>query len=427
MSKKGIDRAGKALSTESWKSEEQYFEYHIILDEYRKEHLEPLTNVTLKLQEWLSGFKDSSYVIAQRLKRKPQIIKKLRTLSTLKLSQMQDIGGCRIVVDANEAVDKLKSFIENKLARSRVKPFSTRRVTDYREKGRDDTGYRAVHIVIERDKYAVEVQIRSHFQHNWAESVERTSAIYGYQLKSSEGNKAVLDYFKAVSDVYHDVEIGIEIHHQQVRYIYHQQVNVERIIEESEKGIAYVHGINEKHIKAMIAREAYLKAKFINWLLLFNWKKGILVRWEWVSRKADESTEKYNIWESEYSPDEGYEVVLIGTSNIATIQNTHTHYFGIDCYDSILEDIGKSIEKMSKKNQLSKDAKKILSVLYKEKYWYRKLMHISDLRNQHGNTLKNINDAIKELSLLGFIVHISDKSGITLNNKMKKEIEKICN
>jgi (p)ppGpp synthase/HD superfamily hydrolase len=116
-SKTKIDKAGYMLSNNAeWQSDEQYLESEYIFDEYRKNHLIPLTEVTLKLQEWLTMF-PNDYYIAQRLKRKPQILKKLVRLS-VRLTQLQDIGGCRIIVENNELVDTLLSYIQEKLIRS---------------------------------------------------------------------------------------------------------------------------------------------------------------------------------------------------------------------------------------------------------------------------------------------------------------------
>ena len=79
-SKTQVDKAGSILAKNEWKSDDQYLESHIIVDEWRKLHLEPLTEINLKLQEWLPEI-NSPYYIAQRLKRKPQILKKLSRLS----------------------------------------------------------------------------------------------------------------------------------------------------------------------------------------------------------------------------------------------------------------------------------------------------------------------------------------------------------
>lgn len=97
ISKSRIDRAGTILSDPNREYDELALELDYIFEDYRKQHLRPLTQTTLKLQEWLQSF-DKNYYIAQRLKRRPQILRKLRRLS-VRLTQLQDIGGCRVIVD----------------------------------------------------------------------------------------------------------------------------------------------------------------------------------------------------------------------------------------------------------------------------------------------------------------------------------------
>lgn len=96
-SKNQIDKSGAALSKgKGFRDEVEYIELEDVFDWYRMTHLEPLSKTTIDIQRILvdSGI---GYYIAQRLKRKPQIIRKLKRLN-VRLTQLQDIGGCRIVV-----------------------------------------------------------------------------------------------------------------------------------------------------------------------------------------------------------------------------------------------------------------------------------------------------------------------------------------
>ncbi len=183
-SKTKIDKAGRYLSDASREYDEEMLELEDVFDEYRKEHLEPLTKLTLELQGWLQE-RGGDYYIAQRLKRKPQILRKLNRFS-VRLTQLQDIGGCRIIVADNIEVNRLFDYISGKLNDSRFAKVI--RVTDYREAGRDDTGYRALHIILEASGRMLELQLRSKIQHYWSESIERTSVIYGHRLKEKEGD-----------------------------------------------------------------------------------------------------------------------------------------------------------------------------------------------------------------------------------------------
>src|SRR5690606_13836225 len=103
-------------------------------------------------------------------------------------------------------VDKLIEFISRQISQSQS--FKLRRVTDYRELGRDESGYRAAHLILERDKRILELQIRSRIQHYWAESIERTSVIYGQFLKEQQGHPKIISYFKLLSDAFYEIESG---------------------------------------------------------------------------------------------------------------------------------------------------------------------------------------------------------------------------
>lgn len=81
------------------------------------------------------------------------IIQKLRRQS-IRLSQIQDIAGCRIVVPdlltQDEAVDRLKELFVNV------------EIDDRRE--HPSHGYRAVHLIVEKAGKLIEVQVRTSLQ-----------------------------------------------------------------------------------------------------------------------------------------------------------------------------------------------------------------------------------------------------------------------
>ncbi|MEC7761753.1 MAG: RelA/SpoT domain-containing protein [Pseudomonadota bacterium] len=144
-SKTKIDKAGRVLSDQNRPYDEESLEFDIVFEEFRGDHLEPLTRLTLLLQNRLETF-GHPYYVAQRLKRKPQILRKLRRFS-VRLTQLQDIGGCRIVVDKNEDVDTLIGLVHDSIGSD--PDYKILRETDYRDWGRDDSGYRAYHMVFE--------------------------------------------------------------------------------------------------------------------------------------------------------------------------------------------------------------------------------------------------------------------------------------
>jgi len=107
-------------------------------------------------------------VITKR-KRKTQqsIVDKLRRQINLRLPQMQDIAGCRIVLQrgwqqAQNVAAILVDTFENKQWRTQ-------------SKSRHAYGYQAIHIVIKSEKKFYEIQLRTFAQDIWANLVESAS------------------------------------------------------------------------------------------------------------------------------------------------------------------------------------------------------------------------------------------------------------
>lgn len=414
ISKTQIDKSGYILSGKKTVDEIQFIEYESIFDEYRKEHLPVLTRITSEIQEILS-FYDASYYIAQRLKRKPQIIRKLKRLP-VRLTQLQDIGGLRIIVKKNSDVDKLYDFIKSNI-RYEIVDF-----VDYRERGRDDTGYRALHIIIGIEGYKIELQIRSLYQHYWAEGIERTSVIYGYFLKGYEGDLKVIKYFKKLSDIFYEIESGHTPTAQQKIELDSLRSAAETIIENSDKkNVLYGH-VNKNAIKSLIDKESKKRGVINNWILVFDWNSGCFVSWDAVEKNPDIAIQKYVKYEKDFPAEQGFEVVLIGSSDVSTIKETHSHYFGIDTYENILESIDVSILNVKKRMSIDTGARKILLCLTTRRYWNKNIA-INTLKNHYCKSVVGFDESLALLKRKGFIIMPSDRGPVMLNIAKKSEIE----
>lgn len=419
LSKSSIDRAGVGLVKENYIDADEWIEYEDVLDEYRKAHLQPLTETTLELQAWLTGYK-SDYYIAQRLKRKPQIIRKLGRLS-VRLTQLQDIGGCRIIVEKSADVDRLLAFITDQVERQSA--LSIERITDYRDRGRDITGYRALHILLSRGGYKLELQIRSRIQHYWSESIERTSVVYGYYLKENEGDPAVIGYFRRLSDAFFELESGREPSAKTKLEIDQLKAQSERIIESSDRGRVLDSYVNEGIIKTLTEIEARNSNPINNWIIVFDWNTGAFVSWDIVGRGSEEAMEAYVRYENSYPVEKNFEVVLIGSSKVATVRRTHSHYFGIETYGNVLENIDQSIIGFSRRMDIDVGARQILLKLHTKHFWGEKSVAQSTLRNhfcQGVITFDYSLDVLVEKEL----VHRKGANGpVSLNIKKRNEIE----
>lgn len=419
LSKSKIDRAGVALAKDSYRDADEWVEYEDVLDKYREEHLQPLTETTLELQHWLTGY-ESDYYIAQRLKRKPQIIRKLGRLS-VRLTQLQDIGGCRIIVEKNADVDRLLSFIEDQVRNQST--LSIDRVTDYRDRGRDVTGYRALHILLSRGGYKIELQIRSRIQHYWSESIERTSVVYGYYLKEGEGDAAVIAYFQRLSDAFFELESGREPSPKTKLEIDELKSRSEQIIERSERGRVLDSYVNEGIIKTLTEIESKNPNPINNWIIVFDWNTGAFVSWDIVGRNPEEAMKSYIQYENAYPVEKHFEVVLIGSSKVATVRRTHSHYFGIETYGNILENIDQSIIGFSRRMDIDVGARQILLKLHTKHFWGEKGVAISTLKNHFCQGVITFDSSLEVLIEKGLVQKKGNGGPVSLNIKMRNEIE----
>jgi GTP pyrophosphokinase len=157
---------------------------------YRQTFQSPLKKVTVGTRQFVR--RDSnSVIVAQRLKRLPQIISKLARFPGMRLSQMEDVGGCRAILEggASEVAAVLRRIRRN---------WEIAAVNDYVAVPKP-TGYRAVHVVVLRDERPIEIQLRTPGQHDWAEAVERTAGRTGFALKDGQGPADLLRYFELAS------------------------------------------------------------------------------------------------------------------------------------------------------------------------------------------------------------------------------------
>ena len=145
-------------------------------------------------------------IVAQRLKRTPSTVAKLRRFTSMKLSRMQDIGGARAVLPTVSEVDDLRDRYRQQDRRSKHAFVAEK---DYIRQPKS-SGYRGVHLVYrygssENPAYnglQVEIQLRTRLQHAWATAVEKVGAFLGQSLKSSEGSQSWLRFFELAGSIF---------------------------------------------------------------------------------------------------------------------------------------------------------------------------------------------------------------------------------
>jgi|SRR5690348_2272445 RelA/SpoT family protein len=171
-----------------------------IINNWRSSHAFPLNTFYVTLKGKARKI-DSSCIVSQRIKRLRAITDKLSRLAWLTLSEMQDIGGCRAVVSSVNRVYRLVEIYK----RSDIK-HTLIDEDDYIEEPKP-SGYRSYHLIYKyksdrKHTYnicKIEMQLRSTLQHAWATAVEVVGTHTRQALKSSQGPKDWLRFFKLMS------------------------------------------------------------------------------------------------------------------------------------------------------------------------------------------------------------------------------------
>lgn len=104
----------------------------------------------------------------------------------MKLSRMQDVGGCRAIMPGGST--EVAGVLRRMERRWQVLD-----VQNYVERPQT-TGYRATHVVVMRDGRRIEVQLRTPHQHAWAVMVEGLGLRLRMPLKEDGGDPELLRY-----------------------------------------------------------------------------------------------------------------------------------------------------------------------------------------------------------------------------------------
>ena len=203
-SKKRIDKAGRDIRHGC--DDELRNESIRIIQNFREVHLYPLMLIKNHLTRAVKR-ESKKAIVARRLKRLPTIIDKLErpTLdgkkdNAIKLTRMQDIGGCRAIVPNLNQLNNLHDRLNS--SNSVHKIIKTDNYLTPKE-----SGYGGIHLVYscfdesEEEnnwkKIKIEVQLRTELQHSWATSLEIIDTLEDVNLKTSlEGHENLRRFFK---------------------------------------------------------------------------------------------------------------------------------------------------------------------------------------------------------------------------------------
>ena len=327
--KKQIERAGKALS-KSDLSEQEKKNALKILDNWRASHAYPLQVIANNLRR-----NNPNAIVVQRLKRLESIVEKLKRFPDMNLYRMQDLGGCRIIVDTigevYQTVDKYK--------KSNIRHI-LKRENDYITNPKS-SGYRSYHMAYQfysdkKDTYnnhmLIEIQVRTKLQHIWATAVEMMGIYTKTSLKSSMGDKDVLRFFTLVSSIFAIME--------QTPVCPKTSDDIRELGQEIKK-------LDQKHnilstLRALSAAidNTSTDKEFKNgyFLLALNYSEMTVSISSFKKNQVDLATRIYN--EAEKNHNDNVDIVLVSANSFDTVRTAYPNYFtDISKFTSLMKDI----------------------------------------------------------------------------------------
>ncbi len=332
-----VDKAGAAL--QHWNETtfaEQDWEKYLdevtkwqtaleIINNWRSSHSYPLNTFQMNLRRGANTIDDTA-LIAQRIKRLSSVSHKLERFKNMRLTQMQDIGGCRAVVRTVAGVRVLSDYYTEE---SRIK---------HKLKTRDDyikspqrSGYRGVHLIYRYfsdnpateiyNDLQIEMQLRSRYQHAWATTVETVGTFVKQALKSSLGADEWLRFFALMGTVIAIREKTSPVPNTPARrseliselHSYATSLNVESRLR------GYTRALQTMMMPSTKKAHYYL--------LKLDANNSRLTVEGYKSSEFDKASKDYLAAEQEAKGRSGADAVLVSVDSLASLERAYPNYF----------------------------------------------------------------------------------------------------
>lgn len=311
-----IEKAGKTLANTDT-SQDEINKALEILNNWRASHAYPLQAITNNLK-----LDNPNAIVVQRLKRLDSIVGKLQRNPKMNLYKMQDLGGCRVIV---ESIDDVYKSINNYKTSSFCHIF--KKENDYIQEPKE-SGYRSFHMVYQYYDYQdtsynknifIEIQFRTKLQHVWATAVEVMGIYTNSQLKASIGDESVLRFFVLTSSIFAQMERmpicpnTINDKKQLIKELKEidNKLNIISRLSAISKAIQYVS--TEK-----VVGKGY-------YILQLNFKKKLLKINGFNTNQISLATEIYNKIEYVNNPD--MDAVLVSATSFEELKAAYPNYF----------------------------------------------------------------------------------------------------
>lgn len=347
-SKSEINKAGSIIADPT-SSREDRDNALIILNNWRAAHAYPLQVICNNLR-----MRNPDAIVVQRLKRLESITGKIERFPDMNLYRMQDLGGCRVIVDT---IDQVYEAV-NKYESSRIRHILKRKY-DY-IKNPKDSGYRSYHMIYQfhSDKIEtynknilIEIQFRTKLQHIWATAVEMMGIYTKSNLKSSKGDEDILRFFTLVSSLF-AIKENMPVCPNTSGWADELIEEIMKIDKRSNI-IMKLKAINQAIQTTEYNKNFYLKSGY--YLLVLNYDEPSLNIYPFKQSDFELATNAYNRIESEYVGI--INTVLVSVKSFDILKTAYPNYFiDIRQFLNVVRNI------MLNYSQYNENAKKLLQI-----------------------------------------------------------------
>lgn len=316
-----IDAAG-ALLIDPTASTEDFVYSLSVINNWRSAHAFPLNTFQMGLRKKVEQA-DAGKLIAQRVKRLSSIDHKLRIYPWLKLSAMQDLGGCRAVVKSVKELEQLVNIFYGSRMKHQLIDSD-----DYVEHPKS-SGYRGVHLIYKYNSdrkttyngLKIEVQLRSALQHAWATAVETVGTMLGEALKSSQGSAGWLRFFALM---------GSEIAFRERRpFVPGTPTSPRELVEELAECALKLDAVNK-----LVTYSTAIHAPMIHgvknaryFLLVLDWQERTISVYGFRASEHELALHRLAESEAQRAKNQFLDSVLVSVESVASLRRAYPNYF----------------------------------------------------------------------------------------------------
>lgn len=325
LSRSALNKVGDILISDTATSEERKAATKT-LNQWRMCHAYPINTFNATLRTRLKTV-DADGLVAQRLKRLPTIIDKLKRFPNMALSRMQDIGGLRAIVSSVMKVRTLETEYKSK---SRFKHELVGEKDYITEPAR--SGYRGVHLIYKyKNRQApqyndlqLELQIRTKLQHAWATAVETMGTFLGQALKSSQGDAEWREFFAVTSSAFAFKELSPPVPGWEGL----DRDQTFREVAQRAQKLRVIERLRSFTLAANALTNQSEKAWFYHLIILDSTgPRPTVMAWSYARDQLERATEEYAKAEARAAAGQKIEAVLVSAGPLNQLRRAYPNFF----------------------------------------------------------------------------------------------------